>query len=135
MQTHLRAGALALVLFGSVGLAVAQNAPGGGSTQDQLSLTPAQKQTIRQGLMNEQTQTTPGSQGQVGSKTPDSVTPHSLPSNVMIQVPAAKNYLFVKLPDRILLIDPDQRLVAEIIPGDAASPGTNPSSPGSQPQQ
>lgn len=127
MQTHLRAGALALALFGGVGLAVAQNAPGGGNAQDQLSLSPSQKQTIKQGLMNEQTQTTPGSQGQVGSKAPNSVTPHTLPNNVMTQVPATKNYLFVKLPDRILLIDPDRQLVAEIIPNDAnSSPGTQP---------
>jgi hypothetical protein len=121
MQTLLRAGALTLALFGSVGLAVAQNAPGGGSTQDQLSLTPAQKQTIRQGLTNEQTQTTPGSQGQVGSKAPGSVTPHSLPSNVMNQVPATKNLLFVKLPDRILLIDPDNKLVTQIVTDDNSS--------------
>jgi hypothetical protein len=134
MQTLLRADALTLALFGSAGLAAAQNAAGGGDAQDQLSLTPAQKQTIRQGLMNEQTQTTPGSQGQVGSKTPDSITPHSLPNNVMTQVPATKNFLFVKLPDRILLINPDQKLLAEIIPSDANSAGTSTSSPGSQPQ-
>jgi hypothetical protein len=127
MQTLLRAGALTLGLIASVGVAVAQNAPGGGNAQDQLSLSPSQKQTIRQGLMNEQTQTTPGNQGQMGSKAPDSVTPHTLPSNVMNQVPATRNYLFVKLPDRILLIDPNQQLVAEIIPSDASSgPGTPP---------
>ena len=77
--------------------------------------------------MSEQTQTTPGSQGQVGSKTPGSVTPHSFPGNVTAQVPAAKNLLFVKLPDRILLIDPDERQVAEIILNDTdSSPGAQP---------
>src|SRR3979409_777891 len=85
MHTLLRAGAIALVLFGSAGLAVAQDTPGGaggGNAQDQLKLTPAQKQTIRQGLMSEQTQTTPGSQGQVGSKAPGSGTPRALPTDV-----------------------------------------------------
>ena len=31
-------------------------------------------------------------------------------------MPQTMNMLFVKLPDRILLIDPDQKMVAEIIP-------------------
>jgi hypothetical protein len=133
MQTLLRAGAIALALFGSAGLAVAQNAPGAGNAQDQLKLTPAQKQSIRQGLTTEQTQSTPGSQGQVGSKTPDSVTPHAMPGHVTAQVPAVKNLLFVKLPDRILLIDPDQQQVAEIILDEGASnPGA--SNPGAQPR-
>ena len=135
MQTLLRAGAIALVLFGSAGLAVAQDTPGGaggGNAQDQLKLTPAQKQTITQGLMSEQTQTTPGSQGQVGSKAPGSVTPHALPSDVTAQVTVAKSLLFVKLPDRILLIDPDERQVAEIILNVDSTPGT--SNPGAQPQ-
>lgn len=129
MHMLFRAGALALALFSSAGLALAQGTPGaaGENTQDQLSLSPAQRQTIKQGLANEQTQTVSGNQGQVGSKAPDSTTPHALPSNVMNQIPQAKKYLFVKLPDRILLIDPDQQLVAEIIPADSeSSPGTQP---------
>jgi hypothetical protein len=133
MQTHLRAGAIALALFGSAGLAVAQQGPAGGSTPDQLQLTPSQKQSIRQGLTSEQTQTTSGSQGQVGSKAPGSVTPHALPGNVAAQVPAAKKLLFVKLPDRILLIDPDEQQVAEIIMNDSdTNPGADKS--GAQPR-
>ena len=46
------------------------------------------------------------------------MTPHALLGNVTAQVPAAKNLLFVKLPDRILLIDPDEQQVAEIILND-----------------
>jgi hypothetical protein len=127
MQTLLRAGAFALALLGSAGLAAAQGTPGSGNAPDQLQLSPSQKQSIRQGLMSEQTQTTAGSQGQVGSKTPASVTPHALPSDVTAQVPATKKFLFVKLPDRILLIDPDQQQVAEIILNDSDSnPGAQP---------
>ena len=127
MQTLLRAGAFVLALFGSAGLAAAQGTPGSGNAPDQLQLSPSQKQSIRQGLMSEQTQTTAGSQGQVGSKTPASVTPHALPSDVTTQVPATKKFLFVKLPDRILLIDPDQQQVAEIILNDSDSnPGAQP---------
>jgi hypothetical protein len=133
MQTLFCAGAIALALLGSAGLAVAQDTPGGGSAPDQLQLklTPSQKQSIRQGLVSEQTQSTPGSQGQVGSKTPGSVTPHSLPGNVTAQVPAAKKLLFVKLPDRILLIDPEEQQVAEIIMNDSDA---SPSNSGAQPK-
>ena len=50
-----------------------------------------------------------------------------LPNNVTDQVPDAKGLLFVKLPDRIVLIDPDTKLVTEILMN-AATTGSNPSS-------
>jgi hypothetical protein len=39
-----------------------------------------------------------------------------MPENVATDVRQTKNLLFVKLPDRILLIDPDNKQVTEIIP-------------------
>jgi hypothetical protein len=39
----------------------------------------------------------------------------SMPNNVTNQVPETKNLLFVKLPDRIVLIDPDNKLVTQIV--------------------
>ena len=50
-----------------------------------------------------------------------------LPNNVTDQVPDAKGLLFVKLPDRIVLIDPDTKLVTEIVM-DAATTGSSPPS-------
>jgi hypothetical protein len=50
-----------------------------------------------------------------------------LPNNVTDQVPDTKGLLFVKLPDRIVLIDPDTKLVTEIVM-DATTTGSNPSS-------
>jgi hypothetical protein len=43
------------------------------------------------------------------------MTTQSMPSNVTNQVPETKNLLFVKLPDRIVLIDPDNKLVTQIV--------------------
>jgi hypothetical protein len=40
---------------------------------------------------------------------------------VTAQVPETKTFLFVKLPDRILLIDPDSKAVAEIVGGPAST--------------
>jgi hypothetical protein len=49
------------------------------------------------------------------------MNPHAMPSNVSAQVPDAKTFLFVKLKDRVLLIDPDSQTVAEIIPASATT--------------
>jgi hypothetical protein len=54
-----------------------------------------------------------------------------MPQNVGQQVPEAKQLLFVKLPDRILLIDPDTKLVSEIV----TEPSTTGSTAGSQDRQ
>jgi hypothetical protein len=43
------------------------------------------------------------------------MTAQQLPNNVTDQVPEAKNLLFVKLPDRVILIDPDSKQVTEIL--------------------
>ncbi len=102
-------GAIAVAILGSVSFAVAQRAPG-----DQL--TANQQQTVSQGLMSSPAQSAPpGEQPQVGNKLPDSMSAQSMPSNVTNQVPETKNPLFVKLPDRIVLIDPDNKLVTQIV--------------------
>ncbi|KRR07330.1 hypothetical protein CQ12_00645 [Bradyrhizobium jicamae] len=48
----------------------------------------------------------------------------SVPGNVTDQVPETKNLLFVKLPDRIVLIDPDNKLVTQIVM-DSATTGSS----------
>jgi hypothetical protein len=56
-----------------------------------------------------------------------------LTSDVQDQVPEAKRMLFVKLPDRIVLIDPDSQAVAEIVMSpNASTTGSAPASTGSQ---
>jgi hypothetical protein len=86
---------------------------------------------VSQGLATSPSQPAPaGAQPQVGNKVPDSMTAQALPNIVTDQVPEAKNLLFVKLPDRVLLIDPDSKLVTEIVM-DAATTGSNPNSSGS----
>lgn len=53
-------------------------------------------------------------------------------------MPETKSYLFIKLPDRILLIDPDTKTVAEIVGAPATTGssqgGTNPMNPGAPPR-
>ena len=121
MSQLIRAGAITLAIFGSVGFAAAQKPPGS-------DLTATQQRTVSQGLASSPSQAAPaGAQPQVGDKVPDSMTAQQLPSNVTDQVPEAKQLLFVKLPDRIVLIDPDTKLVTEIVTN-ATTTGSNPSS-------
>jgi hypothetical protein len=121
MSKLIYAGAITLAIFGSIGLASAQRGPG-------TDLTATQQRTISQGLASSPSQAAPaGTQPQVGDKVPDSMTAQHVPSDITDQVPEAKQLLFVKLPDRIILIDPDTKLVTEIVT-DSVTTGSNPNS-------
>ena len=112
MSRLFRAGAIAVAIFGGADFAAAQTA----SSNDHPDLTPTQQQSVSQGLANSPAQPAPtGAQPQVGDKVPDSMTAQSLPGDVTDQVPEVKKLLFVKLPDRIVLIDPDSKRVSEIV--------------------
>ena len=124
MRTPLRASTLAIAVLGSVSFATAQNAPG--DMQEKLNLNQSKERQVTQGLSPEQPQSAAGYQGQVGSKPPASLSTKPMPDDVADQVPETKRYLFIKLPDRIVLIDPDTNMVAEIV-GAPATTGASPS--------
>jgi hypothetical protein len=123
MRTPLRASTLAIAVLGSVSFATAQNAPG---DIEKLNLNQPKERQVTQGLNREQPQSAAGYQGQVGSKPPASLSTKPMPDDVADQVPETKRYLFIKLPDRIVLIDPDTNMVAEIV-GAPATTGASPS--------
>ena len=128
MNQLIRAGAITVAIFSSIGYASAQRASG----YDHPDLTATQQRTVNQGLANSPSQPAPGAQPQVGDKVPDSMNAQSLPTNVTNQVPEAKNLLFVKLPDRVLLIDPDSKMVSEIVMDtDSQTTGSNSATTGS----
>jgi hypothetical protein len=133
MQLQLRASAIALALLAGIGCASAQTnqntiqgtqkaSPAQVPTQGGVSLNPVQGKNITQGLSLEHAQSAPSDfDGQVGTKVPESMTPKVLPGDVAAQVPEAQGYLFVKMPDRVLLIDPDSKTVVEIVPAQSGS--------------
>ena len=121
MRMQLRAGTLMLALLGGVGVAAGQGLPGDAGAQEKLNLSKSKEDMISQRLNREPAQSSPGYSGEVGSKPPDSLTQKQLPDDVTAQVPETKTFLFVKLPDRILLIDPDSKAVAEIVGGPAST--------------
>ena len=133
MNRLLYSGALSLVILGSVGAAEAQNANDAIQNNNaHPNLTPAQQQMVSTGLASTPSQSAPSSaQPQVGDKVPDSMAARSMPNDVGAQVPEVKQLLFVKLADRILLIDPDTKLISEIV----IEPATTGSTAGSQDRQ
>ena len=124
MSKLIYAGATTLAIFGSIGFAAAQRGPGA----DHPNLTPTQERTVSQGLAASPSQAAPvGVRPQVGNMLPDSLAAQELPSDVSDRVPEARQLLFVKLPDRIVLIDPETKLVTEIVM-DEVTTGSNPNS-------
>lgn len=123
MRSDLRsyAIAIAVIFMGSVGLAAAQ----GMSDQGQLKLSPAQQQDVMKGLASEPAQSsTEAEEAAVGTKLPATVKAQPLPADVTAQVPTTDKYMFVKMPDRILLIHPDTGAVAEIITNESSTTGS-----------
>ena len=105
---------------------------GAESIQPRLNLTQQQKQAVNRGLSSEPSQNAAADpQIRVGEPLPSSITPHVMPKSVTEPVPETKWYEFAKLPDRVLMVDPKDRSIAEIIliPTTPATTGAAPSSP------
>jgi hypothetical protein len=98
--------------------------------EQKLNLTQQQKQMIMQGLTNQQAESSAGGpEVRVGAKLPNTLLPHPMPSNVAAQVPDTKNFEFVKLSDKILLVDPANKMIAEIVPMSSTTGAGTPASP------
>jgi hypothetical protein len=131
MQRPIRACLIAFAFVAGVDITASAFGPAAaqGSQPEKLNLNAAQEQAVTQGLANRPAHNVPGFSGQIGSKLPSSETAQSLPSDVQAQVPEAKEMLFIKLPDRILLIDPSSQAVAEIVLATPATTGSAPTPP------
>jgi hypothetical protein len=93
-----------------------------GTAQDKYRMSLSQQRDMMQTLRNQQTQNAPsGFDGRVGSKVPNSMSTRPLPDEATAQAPQVKGLLFVHLPDRVLLIDPDEKAIVEIVPDDATT--------------
>jgi hypothetical protein len=109
-------GTVTLAIFGNISFAAGQNAPSRAPGAAHPDLSSKQERMVSQALATSPSQPAPvGVQPQIGSRLPVSMTAQTLPSDVADQVPEAKQLLFVKLPDRVVLIDPDTQVVTEIV--------------------
>jgi hypothetical protein len=97
--------------------------------QPRLNLTQQQKQAVDRILSGQPFQHAAADlQMRVGEPLPSSMTPRDMPNSVTQQVPETKNYKFVKLPDRVLMVDATDRSIVEIIPNPTTT-GAAPSTP------
>ena len=117
MRQHF--GAVGLALVATIGLAIAGEggAPTGGN-----SLTPAQERSIYRSVASERAQPAlPDFQPELGATLPAAVALRDLPSGLVTDFPRAKDFKFAKLHDQVLLVDPFNKQVCQIInpPGNA----------------
>lgn len=115
MQQHFRSFAVAFAFLGGLGVAIAQNAPGQAPSVAS-KLTDEQKRTIAQGLKDKDEQTLPpGTQAEIGKKLPEVIKLRPMPPEIYAIVPESQDVLYVRLSDRVVLLDPVTQISADII--------------------
>ncbi len=97
----------------------------------ELNLTAQQKQNILQSVQTEKGQPAPaGFMPRVGASVPPSMSMRQLPPSITTQVPMAKDLQYTKLDtNEVLLIDPKDKRVADIITSSGMSSGTTGAAP------
>jgi Protein of unknown function (DUF1236) len=121
--------AIAVAAFAGANGVIAQNSnnmnakPNTGATlsaptaaSSQLSLTAQQKQAIWDSVGKAKGANAPANfQASVGASVPAQIALRSLPSDILQQVPNAKKYRYAKIADEVLLVDPTNHKVIDII--------------------
>jgi hypothetical protein len=124
MRNQIHTSAIALVLLlASAGFAMAANNDGMGP-QDRLTLSAAQELAIVQSISTQELkrETAPsGFEAELGQAAPKSITLHTLPSGATGRVPTAKQYDHAMLQNQLLIINPRDRIVVDVIGRDVAS--------------
>jgi hypothetical protein len=118
MNIHIRNTATALaLLLASVGSAVAADS-GAMAPNNRLNLTSTQEHSIVQSVNKQNAkaaQLPSGFKAAVGEAVPTSIPLHALPSDAASQVPAAKLYEYAKLQNQLLIVNPKDRKIVDII--------------------
>jgi hypothetical protein len=118
-----RAAAAWLLLAGSAWPAAAQpNSVHPGTEANPaavpaLKLTPAQKQTIYTSISSQKQKETapPDFRAAIGAVVPGSVQLQPLPKTLVELVPELKNFEYAMVANQVLLVDPKNKQVVEII--------------------
>lgn len=131
MKSYLvRYGTIALTLAGTIGVVSAQGlapspsaappstlSPSAVQPGAPLMLTPEQKSTILAAIQQDNKKITPPQDFQVsvGAEVPPSIELYSLPDGVMASTPAARTFKYTKLREHVVLVDPTNMRVAEVL--------------------
>jgi len=85
-----------------------------------LRLTDEQKSRVAQAINGQDTldKLPEGFTPAIGAKVPiqSKLPEHPLPRPLVYEIPALKNYYYVQLDDKVLIVDPMTKKVAEIVP-------------------
>jgi hypothetical protein len=124
-MTHFRHGAIALALLAATSAASAQTTvitrePVQSQTvitrQPTLVLTPEQRQIVYRDIVRERVEPAPGTVTYtVGARVPAETRLYTMPETVAVAVPAVKQYRYMMVNGRVVLIDPvTSEVVAEL---------------------
>lgn len=117
----------AVLLIGSAGAAVAADhsamsrqpsKPATASmTKDNLSLTTAQEKLAWNDLSKQAaSQRAPSNfSASIGTTVPKDITLHSIPKMVARSLPALKSYQYARLPNELLIVNPRDKKVVDVI--------------------
>ena len=76
-------------------------------TTEPLELTPVQRQTIYRTIVREPVEVAPPTVAyRVGRRVPAGVQLYSVPREVAVEVPAIRSYRYVRVNNRVVLVDP-----------------------------
>jgi hypothetical protein len=123
-QTMAAIGALLLLapvgLAGAAGPAAAQTPPsvslGTADPSAPLALTPAEKAAIRDAVRQDKAKPiAPGSPVSIGVQLPASIALRILPDAALAQAPAAKTLQYTVIGNQVVLVDPTNMRVVDII--------------------
>jgi hypothetical protein len=122
-MTHFHHAAIAAALLASVGTASAQTTVITREpvqtqtivTAQQLALTPVQRHTIYRTIVREPVETVqPTVEYRVGMRVPESIRLYTVPRAAAVEVPEIRDYKFMRVNNRIVLVDPaTSEVVAE----------------------
>ena len=86
------------------------------TTQPTLVLTPQHRQTIYRDIARERVVPAPGTVTySVGTRVPSEVRLYSVPDSVAVEVPAVRQYRYMMVNGRVVLVDPaTSEVVAEL---------------------
>jgi len=113
MKTLVRNSVAAIALLAGVSLAAAQST----MLETSIQLSAAQKSAIYQSVSKQKIGAAPSGnlRVSVGAQLPASVELHALPSATVAEIPAVRSFKYTLVQNQVVLVDPDSRMVIEII--------------------
>lgn len=114
-MTYFRHAAIAAALLACVGSASAQTTVITREpvetrtvvTTEPLELTPVQRQTVYRTIVREPVEVAPPAiEYRVGTRIPAGVRLYTVPREVAVEVPAIRSYRYMRVNNRVVLVDP-----------------------------